>query len=627
MGHMHVMKTRDRNRHVVAALLKGGRVSSSTPTTQHTTAAVVSVVKAPTKGPSPSDSVRKGSKASDTIFGPEVVGRKVAVYRSKKGGEWLTGRIQSYASGKKTHVVRYDGSGDQAEINLSRERFQFTTKPKPGAKPNPSYEHAPKGKEAVGHRVKVYWPAMGKWYVGRIKDYDRGTGKHLVAYQDGEQHSVLLRNEAVKYPSHTSPQAAKAKAAAAQAEAAAAGAGASAKEGDQPSPNRRSARREAKHGVKRGASDTQHSNESEQVACVGLHDEANSGEDKHAKRVKYAPSTRPAMPPHAEEAGTTLPPSPRVMMAVDSFTEMSDGCPAMRCEVQSPKTPENEIFSSGVPVQELKEAPVDEEDDAAHTHEHTKTLAGGGGMSVAKVEAKQGLLAKAQEAKQKAMEAEEVAAKKAEEAAKAIASVFVKADPAASEERKGEDAVGWRVKLWDAGMHRFTACKIVAFCTKSNQHAVELPDGHRRDVCLSDQRVKWVSKEEPAWMPAEDGRGAGGDPFVGAKKGGKNKKAARLDCPPTTHRPSQAAAGACHGADLDPINNLHIALGLWPPLESKSKLASPPPSLEDAWGFCMAEPAAVREELDEEQCLLSRIDLMRSLSQFESLSTLESLDF
>ena len=43
----------------------------------------------------------------------------------------------------------------------------------------------------------------------------------------------------------------------------------------------------------------------------------------------------------------------------------------MRCEVQSPKTPENEIFSSGVPVQELKEAPVDEEDDAAHTHEHT----------------------------------------------------------------------------------------------------------------------------------------------------------------------------------------------------------------------------------------------------------------
>ena len=83
---------------------------------------------------------------------------------------------------------------------MERERFQFLTNPRPGSAPNRTYHGSPKGKDAVGRKVKVYWPAMGRWYVGKVKGYDTASGKHLIAYQDGEQQEVLLRNEAVRYP-------------------------------------------------------------------------------------------------------------------------------------------------------------------------------------------------------------------------------------------------------------------------------------------------------------------------------------------------------------------------------------------------------------------------------------------
>ena len=30
--------------------------------------------------------------------------------------------------------------------------------------------------DAVGWRIRVFWPAMGRWYQGKVKDYDTSTG-------------------------------------------------------------------------------------------------------------------------------------------------------------------------------------------------------------------------------------------------------------------------------------------------------------------------------------------------------------------------------------------------------------------------------------------------------------------
>merc|ERR1719362_2742914 len=172
------MKTRDRNKHVVHELLRTKRAAPGAASGGEHLA----------KTPSPSDSVRKrkATDAAPSIFGPEVVGRKVAILW-RKPGTWYEGK-------------------------MARERFQFLTNPKPGSAPNSTYHGSPKGKEAVGKKVKVYWPAMGRWYVGRIKEYEKASGKHLIAYQDGEQHLVHLRNEAVRYPHIEEQQKAKQKA-------------------------------------------------------------------------------------------------------------------------------------------------------------------------------------------------------------------------------------------------------------------------------------------------------------------------------------------------------------------------------------------------------------------------------
>jgi hypothetical protein len=47
-------------------------------------------------------------------------------------------------------------------------------------------------------QVKVFWPAQGKWYVGKITGYDARTGEHSVDYTDGtKNHKIRLRHSAV----------------------------------------------------------------------------------------------------------------------------------------------------------------------------------------------------------------------------------------------------------------------------------------------------------------------------------------------------------------------------------------------------------------------------------------------
>eukprot|EP00889_Picochlorum_renovo_P000424 jgi/Picre1/27454/NNA_000421.t1 len=58
---------------------------------------------------------------------------------------------------------------------------------------------APKRKAAIGYKVKVFWPGMAKWYVGKVLDYDTDSKKHTVKYKDGDVQQISLRHEAVLY--------------------------------------------------------------------------------------------------------------------------------------------------------------------------------------------------------------------------------------------------------------------------------------------------------------------------------------------------------------------------------------------------------------------------------------------
>lgn len=56
---------------------------------------------------------------------------------------------------------------------------------------------ADRGAAACCVQVKVFWPAMCKWYAGRVGDYDAQTGRHTILYKDGDVRKLALQHEAV----------------------------------------------------------------------------------------------------------------------------------------------------------------------------------------------------------------------------------------------------------------------------------------------------------------------------------------------------------------------------------------------------------------------------------------------
>ena len=46
-------------------------------------------------------------------------------------------------------------------------------------------------------QIKVFWTAMGKWYQGKVVEYDSSSGKHRVSFRDGDEKRCILRQEAL----------------------------------------------------------------------------------------------------------------------------------------------------------------------------------------------------------------------------------------------------------------------------------------------------------------------------------------------------------------------------------------------------------------------------------------------
>lgn len=138
------------------------------------------------------------------VAGKEVVGRKVALW-SKETMDWPKAEIVRFKPSSKQHLVRYldrqEGSVKHTEswVDLSRSRFQWLGPVPEVCAPNPSYRKAPKRKAAIGYKVRVFWPGMAKWYVGKVLNYDTDSKKHTVKYKDGDVQQISLRHEAVVY--------------------------------------------------------------------------------------------------------------------------------------------------------------------------------------------------------------------------------------------------------------------------------------------------------------------------------------------------------------------------------------------------------------------------------------------
>ncbi|KAF4364558.1 hypothetical protein G4B88_012140 [Cannabis sativa] len=57
----------------------------------------------------------------------------------------------------------------------------------------------PYGEEAVGKKIKVYWPLDESWYEGFVKSFDKDQGKHLVQYDDAEEELLDLAKEKIEW--------------------------------------------------------------------------------------------------------------------------------------------------------------------------------------------------------------------------------------------------------------------------------------------------------------------------------------------------------------------------------------------------------------------------------------------
>lgn len=89
----------------------------------------------------------------------EVVGRRVGVSKGSKGActRWEEATLTGFDPATGLHMLKYS-AGTEEEVALGPgTRFKWLDEVPEGTEPNPSYASGPKGQEAVGRRIKVYW--------------------------------------------------------------------------------------------------------------------------------------------------------------------------------------------------------------------------------------------------------------------------------------------------------------------------------------------------------------------------------------------------------------------------------------------------------------------------------------
>lgn len=132
------------------------------------------------------------------LYGAEVVGRKCSVLHNRHGKQGFEkAQILDFDTETGQHKVRHHVDKVEEWLSLSDIKFKWSQVAAADAAPNPTFKAELSGEAAVGKRLRVYWPAMQKWYCGTVRAYDPATGLHTVYYKDGDQQSLMLRHEPI----------------------------------------------------------------------------------------------------------------------------------------------------------------------------------------------------------------------------------------------------------------------------------------------------------------------------------------------------------------------------------------------------------------------------------------------
>ena len=148
--------------------------------------------------------MKRSSPGKAVILGSEIEGRKIELWNDSESA-WLDAKVVTYDAGRRKHCIRFlekgsvEGQEREKWLNLLRNKFRWIDVPAPTAAPNPTFAEAPGPRELIDKKIKVFWPHLSKWYVGKVVAFDEKSGKHTVKYKDGEEKVVDLRHEVVIY--------------------------------------------------------------------------------------------------------------------------------------------------------------------------------------------------------------------------------------------------------------------------------------------------------------------------------------------------------------------------------------------------------------------------------------------
>lgn len=136
------------------------------------------------------------------LYGPEVVGRKLAIFRPKPTNARATerARVVEYHAPSGRHRLTYaPGKQPDEWVNLGDLKFKWEALPPPGTAPNPTWREDARfqGEAAVGRKCRVYWNGMQRWYWGTVKKWDAKAERHTVLYKDGDSQELMLRHQPV----------------------------------------------------------------------------------------------------------------------------------------------------------------------------------------------------------------------------------------------------------------------------------------------------------------------------------------------------------------------------------------------------------------------------------------------
>ncbi|KAF8065602.1 hypothetical protein HT031_003203 [Scenedesmus sp. PABB004] len=132
------------------------------------------------------------------LFGAEVVGRKCSVLTARGGAKgWEAASVVDFSAESGQHRLRFKATKAEEWLCIGDVRLKWAALLPASAAANPTHRPELAREAAVGRRLRVYWPAMQKWYQGTVRAYDPRSDRHTIIYKDGDSQTLVLRHEPV----------------------------------------------------------------------------------------------------------------------------------------------------------------------------------------------------------------------------------------------------------------------------------------------------------------------------------------------------------------------------------------------------------------------------------------------